>query len=49
VPDYGFAYLNRGISKEMKRDSKGACTDWEKASSLGVQNAKAYIENTCID
>jgi lipoprotein NlpI len=46
-PDYGYAYLNRGIAKEMIRDKKGACSDWSKAEELGVQSASAHLSNTC--
>jgi Flp pilus assembly protein TadD len=46
-PKYGEAYLNRGIVKEMLRDMKGACTDWKKASELGVAAAENYVNNQC--
>ena len=37
------AYFNRGIAKEMIRDIKGACTDWEQAFLLGSQRAVEYL------
>jgi tetratricopeptide (TPR) repeat protein len=46
-PSYGYAYLNRGISKEMLRDELGACTDWKKAYSLGIEVAQNYIKGQC--
>lgn len=46
-PEYGFAYLNRGIAREMVRDIPGACSDWEKASSLQVKNASDYQAAVC--
>ena len=42
MSDYGYAYLNRGIAKEMLRDNIGACEDWKKATQLGVESAKNY-------
>ena len=46
-PEYGESYLNRGVVKEMQRDVKGACRDWQKASDLGVISAENYINNQC--
>ena len=43
-PSYGFAYLNRGIAKEMLRDNT-ACNDWQKAADLGVASAKQYYQD----
>ena len=45
--DYSYAYLNRGITKEMLNDDVGSCADWTKASSLGVKSAAEYIKNQC--
>ncbi|MBL7893213.1 MAG: hypothetical protein JNL63_11330, partial [Bacteroidia bacterium] len=42
---YGYAYLNRGIAKEMLRDET-ACKDWETAGKLGVEIGKNYA-STC--
>jgi len=47
MPNNGYAYLNRGIAREMLRDKKGACEDWHKAEELGVISATAHISNTC--
>jgi tetratricopeptide (TPR) repeat protein len=44
---YGVAYLNRGIAKEMLRDMKGACEDWQKAKDLGVDLGKSYYSTNC--
>ena len=41
------AYLNRGISKEKLLDIQGACSDWMKASSLGIKRADEWIKNQC--
>jgi Flp pilus assembly protein TadD len=41
-PINGYAYLNRGIAKEMLRDDAGACADWHKAAELGAETAKNY-------
>lgn len=41
-PDYGEAYVNRGAAKELSRDMTGACSDWEKAESLGITNLHDY-------
>ncbi len=43
-PEFGEAYYNRGIAKEMLRDPDGAMKDWKKAAELGVKNALEYIE-----
>ena len=45
--NYAKAYLNRGISKQMKRDEDGACADWQKAFDLGIELAKKYLMNDC--
>ncbi len=41
-PNYGEAYVGRGAAKEMARDMVGACSDWEKAESLGITNLNDY-------
>jgi Tfp pilus assembly protein PilF len=43
----GAAYLNRGIAKQMLKDEDGACTDWKKASELGVAEGKNYSAGLC--
>ena len=45
--NYGVAYLNRGIAREMLRDMKGACEDWRKAQDLGVELGKSYSSTNC--
>lgn len=35
-PDFGIAYLNRGISKALSEDMGGACNDWNKAIEWGL-------------
>jgi tetratricopeptide (TPR) repeat protein len=42
--NYGEAYLNRGIAKEMLRDNS-ACEDFNKASSLGIKQADQYVQD----
>ena len=37
-PEYGYAYMNRGIAKEMLKDLDGACcADFNKAAQLGAR------------
>jgi Flp pilus assembly protein TadD len=43
-PDYAEAYFNRGVVKEMKRDSNGAFRDWEKASELEANGEMSVME-----
>ena len=38
--DKAISYFNRGLSKRLMEDSKGACEDWKKASELGDKNAE---------
>jgi tetratricopeptide (TPR) repeat protein len=44
-PDFSKAYYNRGIAKEMLRDEKGACLDWEYAFFLGYTKAEELLNN----
>ena len=44
---YGEAWLNRGVVKEMIRDTQGACQDWAKAADLGITAAGNYVKNQC--
>ena len=44
-PKYGNAYLNRGSAKELMKDFKGACLDWQKAKELGVEEAKDFLKD----
>jgi tetratricopeptide (TPR) repeat protein len=46
-PNYGAAYLNRGVAREMLRDMQGACEDWSKAKELGVDLGKNYFSTNC--
>ena len=45
--NYGFAYLNRGIAREMIRDIPGACSDWEMAEQFQIKNAADYRGSIC--
>jgi hypothetical protein len=44
-PEYMEAFFNRGVAKEMLKDLKGACADWEDAFFLGSENAEKYINS----
>jgi tetratricopeptide (TPR) repeat protein len=44
LPDYGVAYLNRGLTRELTGDLQGACNDWKFASELGIQDAERYLK-----
>ena len=46
-PKYADVYRNRGISKELIEDMKGACADWRKASDLGVEDAANWVRDQC--
>ncbi len=46
-PDYTYAYVNRGVAKEIIGDLNGACADWKKAASLGYTNAAKWVANEC--
>jgi Flp pilus assembly protein TadD len=46
-PNYGYAYMNRGIAKENIRDVSGACKDWNEATLNGVEVAKTYLDADC--
>ena len=37
-------YFNRGLTKQEIGDIKGACSDWRKASSLGYEEARAWVK-----
>ena len=41
------AIKNRGISKKILGDDKGACSDWEKASSLGYKDSAKWVRDEC--
>ncbi|GHT67615.1 hypothetical protein FACS189452_05680 [Bacteroidia bacterium] len=44
-PNFGEAYLNRGIVLEMLRED--ACADWSKAAELEIKIANSYIAKQC--
>ena len=46
---YGYAYLNRGIAREMLRKFKEACEDWEQAGKLGGKTGKTYRQRDCFE
>ncbi|HTX89454.1 MAG TPA: tetratricopeptide repeat protein [Bacteroidales bacterium] len=46
-PDYADAWLGRGTAKYNLNDPAGACSDWEKASSLGNPQADDMILQYC--
>lgn len=46
-PAYATAYLNRAISREEAGDGNGACQDYRKASDLGLEVAKKYLDREC--
>ena len=43
----GLAYMKRGYAKDRVVDSTGACADWRKALSLGVQEAQEMLDKNC--
>ena len=46
--EYGSnAYLNRGVSKEILGDIKGACSDWREAMKLGNISTVFRINQYC--
>ena len=46
--EYGsYAYLNRGVSKEILGDIKGACSDWREAMKLGNISTAFRISQYC--
>jgi len=45
----GPAFYNRGIARQMLREEDGSCSDWKKASDLGVNDAKLFINANCLD
>ena len=40
-------FTNRGVSKELIGDLKGACKDWSVAARLGNRNAQKWILEQC--
>ena len=47
-PDFVTALVNRGIYYQTVRDERKACEDWKKASKLGSELAKKFINNDCF-
>lgn len=43
-PNFAKAYLNRGLVKELLGDLEGACSDWNMALELGVEEAAKYVK-----
>ena len=41
------SYSNRGFIKDIFRDQKGACSDWEIGGELGNMDALEAFENHC--
>ena len=46
-PQFFPAYRDREIVKELIGDLKGACADWNKASSLGDEDAAEWVKKQC--
>ena len=47
-PNFVTALVNRGIYYQTVRDERKACEDWKKASKLGSELAKKFINNDCF-
>lgn len=47
-PEYGEAYLNRGSVRHNNNDLEGACEDWTKAESLGMNIAYDLLRDNCM-
>jgi tetratricopeptide (TPR) repeat protein len=43
-PNFAKAYLNRGLVKELLGDLEGACSDWNMALELGIEDAAKYVK-----
>ncbi len=41
------SYGNRGFLKDIMKDMKGACSDWQKGGALGNEKASSAFENHC--
>ena len=48
-PQYADAYYNRGISKILLSDKKGACADWKKSLSLGNKATERMFADPKLD
>ena len=46
-PKDGSLYWGRGIAKWFIDDMKGACSDWRKASSLGIKETGKLSKENC--
>lgn len=47
VPQYGNAFLSRGIAYENNGDLRSACKDWRAAASLGEKDADDWVKKQC--
>ena len=47
IPNNGWAYYIRGLSKQKIEDLNSACTDWKKAAELGETIAAELVTNNC--
>jgi hypothetical protein len=41
------SYGNRGFIKDIFRDQKGACSDWQKGGELGNEKAFSAFKEHC--
>jgi len=41
------AYYYRGLAKFNSKNKIGACTDWQKALDLGIEDAQSSIDEKC--
>ena len=48
-PNYADAYRNRGLTKHLIGDKKGACDDWKKSKDLGIIDAAEWLSKYCIE
>jgi hypothetical protein len=46
-PQYSYAFFMRAAAKYKLNDKEGACSDWYKASELGVEAANGLIIENC--
>ncbi|MCK9167506.1 MAG: tetratricopeptide repeat protein [Bacteroidales bacterium] len=46
-PEARDAVYNRGLAKYADKDLAGACTDWQKALSMGVTPAQKWLDMYC--
>ena len=48
-PSYTYAYINRGIAKEVINDLRGAFADGKQAANLGDPDAANWVAKQFID